>query len=78
MALQATSRLSAAAFGIATWRQPQPAVEELRAQVKGASEHLLEVQQGIQTKNADQVDAALKAFRKSFDPVREAAKRQPR
>jgi hypothetical protein len=77
-ALLAGNHLAAVAFGISSWSQPQPTVEELRAQVRRANEHLLEVRQGIDVKDAKRVEAGLLKFRKAFDPVREAAKRPAR
>jgi hypothetical protein len=50
-------------------------VEERRAQVKEASEHLKETRQAIRDKDAERVEAALKKFHQAYQPVRDAAKR---
>jgi hypothetical protein len=56
----------------------QPAAAELRARMKVASECLVEAQQAIGKQDAVQLEAALQVFHKSFEPVRQAAKRAPR
>ena len=52
-----------------------PTIEELRAQVKAASECLAEVQQAIRDKDAARLETALQKFRRAYEPVRAAAKR---
>ncbi len=53
-------------------------VEELQADVKAAGESLREAQQAIRDKDAARFEVAMQAFRKSYSPVREAAKRLAR
>lgn len=50
-------------------------VEELRAQLKAASASLRKAQQAILEKDAGQLESALQEFRKSYEPVQQAAKR---
>jgi hypothetical protein len=53
-------------------------VDELRKNVRAASEALKEVVNGVMGGREGQLDAALKSFHESFAPVQEAAKRPPR
>jgi hypothetical protein len=55
-----------------------PTVEELRAQLKAASEGFREAQQAIRDKDAGRVETALARFRKSYGPVSEAGQRLAR
>lgn len=50
-------------------------VEELRAAIKSAREHLGEAQQAIRKKDAATLDAAMQKFRKAYELVSAAAKR---
>jgi hypothetical protein len=59
-------------------RPATPSADELRADVSAAEESLREAQQAIREKDAARLDVAMQAFRKSFGPVREAAKRPAR
>jgi hypothetical protein len=58
-------------------RNEPPTQEQLRAHVQAASDDLLKAQQAIRERNADGLDAALRSFRTSYNPVRDAAKRPP-
>jgi hypothetical protein len=55
-----------------------PTVDELREHVKVAQENLREVRQAITARDADRLAAELAKLRRTFEPVREAAKRPPR
>jgi len=55
-----------------------PTVEELRAQVKTASDGLREAQLAILDKDAERVQAALRKFHEAYGPVRTAARRLPK
>jgi hypothetical protein len=57
-----------------TARNEPSSVDELRDVVSGASDDLAVVQQAIRQKDVERLKAALEKFRKSFEPVREAAK----
>lgn len=61
-----------------TLRHEPPTVEELRANVKAASEGLAEAHQAIRDKEAGRLEKALQHFRTSFGPVRQAAQRPAR
>lgn len=52
-----------------------PTVAELRAQLTGAQEGLLEAQEAIRDMNADRLQTALQKFRQSYDRLREASKK---
>lgn len=75
----ALNRLSSgpALYSLTRWNE-QPNVEELRAELKSARESFLKSQQAIRERDAGQVEAALRTFRKSYEPVLEAAKRPAR
>ncbi len=64
-----------ALHSLTRWNEP-PTVEELRAQVKAASEALLEVQQAIRDKDAERLPAALRQFHEAYGPVRAVTKRR--
>jgi hypothetical protein len=66
--------MGSAAPALAALRE-QPKVDELRAQLKSASESLREAQQAIGEKDAGRLDAALQKFRGAYGPVRAAALR---
>jgi hypothetical protein len=56
-------------------RSTEPkSLSELRAKIQAAREDFAQANQAIAEKNAEQLKAALEKFRKSFEPVREAAK----
>ena len=57
-----------------TTAQQHAAIEELQAHLKAASDSLQTVRQAIDAKDEGRLNAALVGFRKSFGPVREAAK----
>jgi hypothetical protein len=69
---------------LATWNVPRTnaqvdqVIEEMRANAKAASEALAEAQQAISAQDPRRLEAALQKFRKSFEPLREAAKRPGR
>jgi hypothetical protein len=67
--------LARMAFAIwtATSGPQKPTVEELQARLNAAKESLREAQQAIQAKDTERLQAAVRAFRKSYGPVREAA-----
>jgi hypothetical protein len=75
-ASDALHRLSAgpALASLVSWPST-PTVEELRAQMKSADENLRAVRQAIEAKDANRLGTALKEFRQSYGPVREAARR---
>jgi hypothetical protein len=75
----ALTRLTAgpATTSLARGNQP-PTREDLRADLNQAREDFAAVQQAIREKNAANLESALQKFRKSFGPVQEAAKKQPR
>jgi hypothetical protein len=52
-----------------------PAVEELRAHVQAAHQHLRAAQQAIAAQDAQRTEATLAQFRREFAPVLEASKR---
>jgi hypothetical protein len=52
--------------------EPQ-SLDELRAKIQAAREDFAQASQSITEKNTEKVKAALEKFRKSFEPVREAA-----
>lgn len=53
-------------------------VEDLQAHFKTAQDSLKEAQGAIRDKDAERLEAELKAFHKAFEPIREAAKRSPK
>jgi hypothetical protein len=59
------------------WNEP-PTTQELHENLKSAEGHLREAEQSLATKDASQLEAALKQFRSAFEPVREVAKRSVR
>jgi hypothetical protein len=64
-------RTAPAIPSLASWREP--ALGELRAQVKATNESLEEAQQAIQAKDAGRLEAALKKFHEAYGPIRAAA-----
>jgi hypothetical protein len=62
---------------LTTWNEP-PTVDELRAQLKATSEALLEAQQAIRKRDAAELDTVMKKFRRSYEPVQQAARRATR
>ncbi len=83
-ALDNLAKAGPAVSALATWNVPmtvaqqEHAIEELRAHVKAASEGLAEAQQAIGAEDAGRLQRELQSFRKSFEPLREAAKRPVR
>ena len=76
LAASAVTRLSARVAAKAlSMSNEAPTMEELRAHVKGAQQNLRDVRQAIAARDAERLQAALQSLRKSFEPVREAAKR---
>jgi hypothetical protein len=75
-ASEALHRLSAgpALQSLVRWNET-PTVDELRKQVKSAGENLRAARQAIEAKDADGLEQALKEFRQSYGPVREASRR---
>jgi hypothetical protein len=69
---------------LANWNMPRTvaqqdqAIEEIRANGKAASEALAEAQQAIGAQDAARLETELQKFRKSFEPLRLAAKRPRR
>jgi hypothetical protein len=61
----------------ATSRTDTATIDELRALLEAAAQSLRQAQQAIQARDADQLQAALRDFRKSYRPVQEAAKKSP-
>jgi len=59
----------------ATSRRERPTIDELRGLLDAAHESLRQAQQAIQAKDVEGVEAALRDFRKSYHPLREAAKK---
>jgi hypothetical protein len=59
------------------WNE-KPTLEELQADMSQTLKAFAEVQQAIKDKDAARAEAALQKFRKSYEPVREAAKRATR
>ena len=59
----------------ATSRTDTPPIDELRVLLEAAAQSLRQAQQAIQAKDAEQLEAALRDFRKSYRPVQEAAKK---
>jgi hypothetical protein len=51
---------------------------ELRERLNAANESLHLAQRAIQAKDAGKLEAAMKEFRQSYGPVREAAKKSER
>jgi hypothetical protein len=79
---QASMALRRLSFGpaiasLTRWNE-SPTVEELREQVKTASEGLREAQLAILDKDAERVQAALRKFHEAYGPVRTAARRLPK
>ena len=56
-------------------RARQPKMDELRAQLKSATEDLSEAHKAIREKDAARLEAAIQKFHKSYGPVREAARK---
>jgi hypothetical protein len=74
-ASSAVNRLSAAAGALPSpARQRKPKVDELRAWLKSAQEHLLEAQKASRDKDAGRLDEAMKNFRQVYGHVREATR----
>jgi hypothetical protein len=74
-ASSAVDRLSTVAGALPTpARQGKPTVDELRAWLKSAHEHLLEAQKANRDKDAGRLDEAMKNFRQVYGQVREATK----
>jgi len=69
---------NAAAIPALKTRDEPATVDELRAALKAARDRLGEVQHAIRQKDEARLVSALEQFRKSFRPVREAAKRPER
>ncbi len=76
---QASNAIRKLAYGPAltslTRSNEPPTLDELRDHVKAASERLARAQESIREKNAEQLKTAIEAFRKSYEPVRQAAQR---
>jgi hypothetical protein len=58
--------------------QQKLTVDDLRERLNATKESLREAQQAIQAKDAGKLEAAMKEFRQSYGPVREAAKKSER
>jgi hypothetical protein len=54
-----------------------PTMDKLRQHVKGAQENLREVRLAMTARDAERLAAELANLRKTFEPVRAAAKRLP-
>jgi hypothetical protein len=54
-------------------KNKQPKVDEVLAQIESSKVALLEAQQAARNKNARELEAAMKKFHQSYDPVREWA-----
>jgi hypothetical protein len=55
-----------------------PSIDELRGHIKAAQEVVRDLRQAIAARDAEKSRTELARFRKSFVPVRDAAKRQPK
>ncbi len=77
-AMKALNFLSAGPAIPSLRKQNESTVEELRANLKAAQESFRAVLQAIHAEDAQRLEGKLKAFRKSFEPLREAAKGLPR
>lgn len=78
-AAQALNRLTAgpAVPSLTSGHEP-PTVDELRAKLNAALVNFSEMQKAIREEDAVRVAAELQSFRKTFEPLREAAKKPPR
>jgi len=65
------------AVSVEPWQEP-PTADDLRERLNAASESLHLAQRAIQAKDAGKLEAAMKEFRQSYGPVREAAKKSER
>jgi hypothetical protein len=66
------------ALPAATSRAQKPTVDDQLTLLNAANESLREAQQAIQAKDPERLEAALREFRQSYGPVREAAKKPQR
>jgi hypothetical protein len=66
-----------AVYALESWLG-QPAAGELRGRMKAASDNLLDARRAIAEHDTVHLDAALQLFRKSFEPIQEAAKKAPK
>ena len=74
-ATYALRKLSQGPVPSALARSSEPkSLDELRAHIQAAREDFAQANQSIADKNAEQLKAALDKFRKSFEPVRQAAR----
>jgi HAAS len=75
-ASNALGRLAAgpAVTSLTAWNAP-PTVDELRAKLKAAHDSFTEAQQAIRAEDAGLLAKELEKLRKSFEPLREAAKK---
>jgi hypothetical protein len=65
------------ALQVGPW-QEKPTADDLRERLKAANESLWEAQRAIEAKDVERLEAALREFRQSYGPVREAAKKPER
>jgi hypothetical protein len=65
------------ALQVGPW-QEKPTADDLRERLKAANESLREAQRAIEAKDVERLEAALREFRQSYGPVREAAKKPER
>jgi hypothetical protein len=79
LASNAVTRLSVRVAATSLARANEaPTVDDLRAHVKDAQENLRDVRQAITARDAERLRVELAKLRRTFEPIREVAKRPPR